>query len=207
MRRPPPSRSRLLAPLVYLAALVLLLEEWFWHTGMRIAGRVARWPPFRALEERISRLSPVPALCLFVVPGLLLFPVKILALLAIAHGHAAAGIATIVAAKLGGAAVVARVYVLTLPSLRSLAWFARAHDWFIATRDRLVGRLRASRTYHRVRRLANGMRQSARRLLRRLRPAVPFGSRRASPSARILRRFVALWRARRRRQSSRTETR
>jgi hypothetical protein len=58
-----------------------------------------------------------------------------------------------------------------------------------------------------VRRLANGMRQSARRLLRRLRPAVPFGSRRASPSARILRRFVALWRARRRRQSSRTETR
>jgi hypothetical protein len=51
------------------------------------------------------------------------------------------------------------------------------------------------------------MRQSARRLLRRLRPAVPFGSRRASPSARILRRFVALWRARRRRQSSRTETR
>jgi hypothetical protein len=207
MRRTPPSRSRLLAPLVYLAALVLLLEEWFWHVGTRIAGRIGQWPPLKRLEERICRLGPYPALCLFVVPGLLLVPVKVLALLAIAHGHAASGIATIVAAKLGGAAVVARVYVLTLPALRSLAWFARAHDWFIAIRDRLVGRLRASRTYHRTRRLVNGMRLSTRRLLRRLRPRVPFGSRRASPWARILRRFVAMWRARRRRQSTRTETR
>jgi hypothetical protein len=207
MRRTPPSRSRLLAPLVYLAALVLLLEEWFWHVGMRIAGRIGAWPPLKAVESRISRLAPYPALCLFVVPGLLLVPVKILALLAIAHGHALSGIATIVAAKLGGAAVVARVYVLTLPSLRRLAWFACAHDWFIAVRDRLVGRLRASRAYHRTRRVVNGMRLSARRLLRRLRPSVPFGSRRASPWTRILRRYVARWRARRRRPSTRTESR
>jgi hypothetical protein len=48
-----------------------------------------------------------------------------------------------------------------------------------------------------MRRLVHRIRHGARRLLRRLRPQVPFGSRRASPVSRILRRFVALWRARR----------
>jgi hypothetical protein len=189
----------LLAPLIYLAALVLLLEEWFWDAGMRLAADLNDWPPLKALEQRVARLRPYPALCLFVVPGLLLVPVKVLAVLAIAHGHAVSGIAVIVVAKLVGAAVVARVYVLTLPALRRLAWFARAHGWFLVTRDRLVGRLRASRAYHRTRHAANALRLSARRLLRRLRAK----SAHASRSARVLRRFVALWRARRR-HSTRT---
>jgi hypothetical protein len=189
MTRTPSSRSRLLAPLVYLAALVLLLEEWFWDAGARLAGRLAQWPPLRALEERIARLRPVPALCLFVLPGLLLFPLKLLALVAIARGHALAGIATIVLAKLGGAALVARIYVLTLPALRSMAWFARWHHWFVATRDDLVGRLRASSVWRRVRRLVDALRRRTRH---------------AGRSWRLLRRFGALWRARRR-QSTGTE--
>jgi hypothetical protein len=202
MRRTPPSRSRLLAPLLYVAALLLLLEEWFWDAGTRLSSRIAAWPALQGLERRIRRLRPYPALCVFVIPGLLLVPVKVMAVVAIAHGHAASGIATIVLAKLAGAAVVARVYVLTLPTLRQLAWFARAHNWFIATRDRLVGRLRASHTYHRTRRLLGALRRRAGRLLRRLRPSIRsrgrHASRRAGHTSRFLRRFVVLWRARRR---------
>jgi hypothetical protein len=186
---------------VYLAALLLLLEEWFWHAGVRLARRIAGWPPLLALEQRLARLRPYPALCVFVVPGLLLVPVKVLAVVAIAHGHPVTGIATIVVAKLLGAAVVARVYVLTLPALRRLAWFARAHHWFLVTRDRLVGRLRASHAYHRTRHTLNALRRSARRLLRSL----VSSSRHAGRLARTLRRFVALWRARR--NSTRTEHR
>ncbi|MFL6673470.1 MAG: hypothetical protein ACJ8LG_09280 [Massilia sp.] len=198
MTRTVPPRSPLLAPLVYLAALVLLLEEWFWEAGSLLASVIGRWPPLRALERRIAGLRPYPALCLFVLPGLLLLPLKVLALLAIAHGHALAGIAVIVLAKLGGAAVVARVYVLTLPALRSLAWFARWHSRFIAARDRLLGRLRASRSFRRARRAVHVLRHGTRRLLRRLRPPMPSGSRHSRPWARVLRRFVGLWRARRR---------
>jgi hypothetical protein len=205
MKRTPPSRNRLLAPLLYLAAALLLLEEWFWDAGMRISGAIQAWPPLLALEQRVARLRPYPALCVFVVPGLLLVPVKVLAVVAIAHGHAASGIATIVVAKLLGAAVVARVYVLTLPTLKRLAWFARAHRWFLATRDRLVGRLRATHAYHRTRHLVVGLRLSARRLLRRLGASISSGSRHASHTARFLRRFCALWRARRR--STRTDRR
>ncbi|TFW29515.1 hypothetical protein [Massilia horti] len=188
-----PSRSRLLAPLIQLAALVLLLEDWFWDLGARLAGVLERWAPLRALEERVSALPPYPALCLFVLPGLLLLPVKLLAVVAIARGHAMAGIATIVLAKVGGAAVVARVYVLTLPNLRRLGWFARLHNWFIAAKTSLISRLRASRGY-----------RQARWQMRKLRRKLRFGGRRAGYTSRILRRFVALWRARRR-KSTRTE--
>jgi hypothetical protein len=198
MTRFHPLRSWLLAPLVYLAALVLLLEEWFWDVGGRVASAIGAWPPLKALEERVRRLPPYVALAAFVLPGLLLIPVKVLALIAIAHGHAASGLATLVVAKLGGAAVVARLYVLTLPSLLALAWFARLHTWFMALKDRYIARLRASHLYRQARRLLDAARRGVRRLRRRLWPRTRPDSRQAGGSMRILRRFVARWRARRR---------
>jgi hypothetical protein len=200
MTRTIPTRNRLLAPLVYLAALVLLFEDWCWDVGGRIAGAIGAWPPLRALERRVRALPPYVALAVFVLPGLLLFPVKVLALVAIANGHPASGIATLVAAKIGGAAVVARLYVLTLPSLLALAWFARWHAWFFAAKERCFAYVRASRTFIHARRTA----QALRRLLRRAAQHAPFRSRHARRPARVLRRFIVLWRARRR-KSTQTE--
>ena len=204
MRRMKPtstSRHPLLAPLLYIAALLLLAEEWLWRAGSRLAGGIADWPPLAWLENAVRRLPPYPALLVFALPGLLLLPVKLLALLAIAHGHPLWGVATFVAAKLGGAVVVARLYVLTLPSLLALVWFARWHNRFIVFKDHLISRLRASPTYLQVRRSLSALRHSLRRRLRRLqrqlRPSVPFGSRHATRSARAFRRFVSLWRRRR----------
>jgi len=201
------SRHPLLAPLLYLAALLLLLEEWLWQAGSRCVSGIAGWPPLAWLENAVRRLPPYPALLVFALPGLLLLPVKLLALLAIAHGHPMWGVATFVVAKLGGAAVVARLYVLTLPSLLALVWFARWHNRFIMFKDHAIARLRASPTYVRMRRSMSALRSALRRrlrLLRRhLRPSVPFGSRHATRSARAFRRFVALWR--RRRQSTESE--
>jgi hypothetical protein len=198
MTRPIPTRNRLLAPLVYLAALVLLFEDWCWDVGGRIAAAIGAWPPLRALEARLRRLPPYVALAVFVLPGLLLFPVKVLALVAIAHGHPASGIATLVVAKIGGAAVVARIYVLTLPSLLLLTWFARCHAWFFAAKERCFAYVRASRTFIHARRTAQVLRRLLRRAIRRLAPQTPSRSRHARRPARALRRFIALWRARRR---------
>lgn len=207
MRRAPPSRSRLLAPLAQLAALIVLAEAWTWQVGARIAAAFAAWPPLRRLEGRVRGLPPWAALTAFVLPGLLLLPVKLVALLAIAHGYALAGIAGFVAAKLGGAVVVARIYFLTLPTLLSVGWFARWHGGFMALKDRLLAALRASAFYRRVRRLADAWRHGARRLLRRLRRkgrAVPGD---AGHLIRVLRRFSAQWRARSRaRRQKKPET-
>jgi len=191
-------RTRLFAPLVHAAALVLLLEEWCWRVGLRLGARLARWPLLRWIEARVRVLPPYAALCVFMLPGLLLMPVKLLALVAIAKGHAASGITTIVVAKLGGAAVVARLYALTLPTLLAVGWFARCHGWFMGLKDSWIGRLRASRAYLQAGRALRSMKASLRRLLRRRRARTHFGSRHASHAVRVLRRFVVQWRARRR---------
>jgi hypothetical protein len=107
------------------------------------------------------------------------------------------GVSVFVAAKLGGAMIVARIYVLTLPSLLALAWFARWHNRFIMFKDQLIARLRASQAFSGMRRAVASLRRVLRRLRYQLRPSIPFGSRHATRSARALRRFVSLWRRRR----------
>jgi hypothetical protein len=191
-------RNRLLSPLVYLAALLLLLEDWLWDLGLRLVRLVVAWPPWKALERHIIALPPYAALAAFVLPAILLLPVKLLALFAIASGHPISGISVIILAKVGGAAVVARLYVLTKPTLLSLPWFARWHEKFMTFKDYWIGRLKATDAFRRVSMLSAMMRGAARAALARLRPKAGFGARHASRPARMLRRFIAIWRARRR---------
>lgn len=194
MRQTNRQRYLLVAPLIYLAALLLLIEEWFWHAGLRLGRLLVGWPPLKALEARIAALGPYPALCLFVLPALLLFPVKLLALVAIASGHVVSGICVIVLAKLGGAAALARIYLLTRPALLTLAWFARWHNAFMLLKERWLGRLRDTIAYRYTRMLMARLRWLGRDLVARLRGKRGRHSRR---HARIVRRLLAMWRARR----------
>jgi len=123
--------------LLTLAAIVLFIEEWGWRPLTALAARFARWPPLARLEARIAGVSPRFALALFLVPALLLFPIKLLALWLIHEGRAVLGIGVIVAAKLLGTALVGRLFVLTERQLMQFAWFARAMNWWIATKQRL----------------------------------------------------------------------
>jgi len=154
---------RLLSPVRGLfhwtVALLILFEEWGWEPLARALGRLAQWPPVQALEARISRLPSYAALAVFVLPGLLLLPVKLLAVAAIAHGHALAGLLVIVAAKLLGTAVVARLYLLTQPALLQLAWFRRWHGRWIAWKTALLLRVRASVPWRVARVLRRQVRQ------------------------------------------------
>ena len=142
----------MLAPLVYAAAILLLLEDWLWDVTARALAWFATWPPLRALENAIARLSPYWALATFILPALLLFPVKIMALLALSHGHAWLGLAILASAKIGGAALTARLYLLTRPALMSLPWFARWLSAFISFKNRLIARLHATHAWHTLQR-------------------------------------------------------
>lgn len=148
----------LFAPLVYLAALLLLLEDWLWDIGMRVLRRLSAWPPLHRLEAWICSLGPHAALALFVLPALMLFPVKLLALWAMTHGHALLGLLVIVLAKLAGAAAVARIFLLTRPVLLTIVWFARLLHWFLALKERWIARLRATAAWRQVSALAQALR-------------------------------------------------
>ena len=104
--------------LLAIAALILFIEEFGWRPLAAWLGRLARWGPIRRLEERIVRLPARLALALFLVPALLLFPLKVAALGLIQAGHAAAGLAVIVGAKVLGTGLVGRLFILLEPQLR-----------------------------------------------------------------------------------------
>lgn len=151
-------RHRLLAPLVYLVALLLIFEEWLWQATQAVLARIPDWPVLLRLQRWIERLSPYAALAIFLAPTLLLLPVKVLALLSIAHGHPSLGLVIVLSAKVAGTALVARIYALTKRSLLSLDWFQRYHDRLLAWKDRLTAQLHATAGWQRIQRLLRALR-------------------------------------------------
>lgn len=127
-----------------LLALLILFEEWGWEPLRRALTRLARWPPLAWLERRIAALPPYGALAVFLLPTLLLLPVKLAALWLIGIGRAGLGLAVIVLAKLVGTALLARLFQLTQPALMRLAWFALWYGRWTAWKEALVARVRAS---------------------------------------------------------------
>ncbi|MFM2120185.1 MAG: hypothetical protein RL722_1653, partial [Pseudomonadota bacterium] len=127
-----------------LLALVLLFEEWGWGPLQRAMAWLGRLPVLRQIEAWIARLPPYGALALFLLPSVSLLPIKLLALWLIGQGHAGLGLSVIVAAKLAGTAILARLFALTQPALMRLAWFARLFTRWMAFKDALLARARAS---------------------------------------------------------------
>jgi hypothetical protein len=127
-----------------IIALLILFEEWGWVPLQRAAAVVARLPPLAWAERRIAALPPWPALSVFVLPTLALLPVKLAALWLIGRGHAGLGLAVIIAAKLVGTAVVARLFALTQPALMQLAWFASLYSRWTNWKQALLVQVRAS---------------------------------------------------------------
>ncbi|MBX3500916.1 MAG: hypothetical protein KF889_15855 [Alphaproteobacteria bacterium] len=137
-------------PLVLIAAALILLEETLIKWAQRLMARLAALPLVAALEQRARRLPPYPAMILFLVPGAVLFPVKLAALWLLASGHVVWGTIIIVAGKLAGTAIGARIYLILRPTLVSLNWFARAEAWVFGWRDRIYARVRAMPAWQRA---------------------------------------------------------
>jgi hypothetical protein len=125
-------------------ALIVLFYDWGWETLSHVFDWLARRPLWRAMENAIRRLPPWGAMLLFAVPTLLLFPIKLAALWLIAQGQHVIGVLVIVAAKLVGTAVVARLFSVTQPALLRVRWFAALYHWFIPWKDLWFDAIRAS---------------------------------------------------------------
>jgi hypothetical protein len=119
---------RLLKPLWIFLALVFVFEAWLWsHLQPVVAWIVARIP-LRAVKEwivaQIEKLSPAATLVVFVIPPIILFPIKVAALWFLAHDQWLLAVAMLVLAKLAGVGVAAFIFDATKPKLMQMAWFA-----------------------------------------------------------------------------------
>lgn len=149
-----------------LAVVVVLIEEFGWRPLSAWLARIAQWPPLHWLEEQIRRLPARWALGLFLVPAVMLFPLKLAALGLIHRGHAASGLALILGAKVLGTAVVGRLFVLLEPQLMQFAWFVRLLDWWHSTKRKVNLALRASTLWRGFRSIRRRWRAWVRRTAR-----------------------------------------
>ena len=181
-----PLKSLVTGPLMALAALLMFVEEVWWEGAKRLMAAFGRLPLIRNLEAWIGRLPPYGAAALFVLPGLMLLPVKISALWLMAQGHAILGLQVIVAAKLAGTVLVARIFVLTKPQLMNLTWFATAYFVITKWRNTLYGWVESTATWRALQALRARLRTWIANLARHWKPG------------RIGRRFRAIQRRHRR---------
>jgi hypothetical protein len=152
---------RLLRPLWILLALVFLFEAWLWeHLRPIVAWVVARiaWARLKARAAAwIEHLPPYATLLVFLVPVVLLFPIKLIGLWLLAHGSWLGAMATLGLAKVVSMGVTAFIFDVTRPKLLQLPWFRWLYDHVMLWLDKahaLVDPIKAELRAFAARRLA-----------------------------------------------------
>ena len=118
---------RALKPLWILLALAFLFEAWLWKHLTAFAHAVIDYLPWRAFKERFAKfvdgLSPYATLPVFILPFILLLPLKFLEVYLIVRHRWVAAIVVLVLAKLLGLGITAFIFEVTKPKLMQLGWF------------------------------------------------------------------------------------
>lgn len=171
----------LLRPVWVLLAIVFLIEAFLWDHLEPVVARLVAAIPLSALKQwlanRIEALSPAMTLIVFVVPLLLLFPLKVVGLWLLAHRCWTSALSTLLIAKLAGVGVSAFVFDVTREKLLEMEWFERLYEAVLAMRaschamvapvkEKIVNVLRGggsparSRTLRRISRLRKSMHEA-----------------------------------------------
>ena len=156
-------------PLLVLLAIIFLIEAWLWRHLEPVVEWIVARIPLRELKARlgawIETIPPPVALLVLVIPGALLFPLKILTIWLIAYQHFLSACLVFAFAKLTGLGITAFVFEATRPKLLQMAWFRWLYGHiliWLAYAHELVDPIKL-----RIRRLMNLMRpQRASRALR-----------------------------------------
>ena len=176
-------RRSLASSLLFVAALVLLFEEWFWDKSTAVAKRLGRLPLLSDLESWIRHRERWGSLALFAAPVLVIYPFKALALYAMAHGYVIGGMVAFILAKLVATALFARLYQLTEHAIIQFHWVRRTRAAFLRVRAFIHAWLDAQPAYRRARVM---LRQQSQRIKHRYRVAYRLQRRRRGMIMRAL---------------------
>ncbi len=165
-------RGPLITALNIIAALIVLFEEWGWRPLSELIARLAKYAPIAALERWIAGLPPYPALLIIALPTTLLLPLKFVAVWLLANGYFATATLLFFGAKVASTALIARLFILTKPSLMRIPWVARAYNWFIPWKDAVFAQIRSSWVWRYGRMLKRRIKLRIRQAWIRLEPRV-----------------------------------
>ena len=121
--------KRILKPLIFVVAAVYFLVD---AMVLTLARPIARWLArhwvFDRLRTWIVSLRPYPTLALFMVPVLILEPVKPVAAYLTATGHIAGGVTILLVGELLKLVLIERLFCISRDKLMSIAAFAWCYD-------------------------------------------------------------------------------
>src|SRR5438270_4479559 len=131
---------RLLKPLWILLAVFFLVEAWLWdHLRPLVAAvvNVIAWDKLKArLAKLVEWLPAWAVLIVFVIPFVVLLPLKFLEVYLLVRRQWIAAILVLVLAKLVGLGVTAFIFDVTKPKLLQMDWFRRAYELVLHWLDR-----------------------------------------------------------------------
>jgi hypothetical protein len=122
----------------FLVAAIFLIEAWLWD----YAGGFLRWLvallPLDAFKAALARwidclYAPV-ALILFIVPVIVLEPLKVVAIWLIGHRHVILGILTFGFAEVFTVGIIAFLFDAMRGKLLSMHWFLKLYEWVLWVR-------------------------------------------------------------------------
>ncbi|CCE01817.1 hypothetical protein [Bradyrhizobium sp. STM 3809] len=131
---------RLLQPFWILLAIIFLIEAWLWDHLEPIVARIVAAIPLRSLKHwlaaRIETLSPALTLLVFIVPFVLLFPLKLVGMWLLMHHQWKLALLTIVFGKMVGVGITAFIFDVTRHKLLQMGWFAWLYESVLTLRRR-----------------------------------------------------------------------
>ena len=131
-------RRNWLRPVWVLLAIVFLVEAWLWDHLEPVVERFIDYFPLRRLKARLRRLiealPPWAVLFVFIIPFLLMLPLKFLQVYFLATGNWLGAIGVLIFVKLFGLGVTAFIFDVTRRKLLLMPWFRKMYEWFLRAR-------------------------------------------------------------------------
>ncbi|MGY3448902.1 hypothetical protein ACVILH_001244 [Bradyrhizobium sp. USDA 4353] len=129
---------RLLQPFWVLLAIIFLIEAWLWDHLEPIVARIVAAIPLRHVKHwlaaRIETLSPPLTLVVFLVPVVLLFPLKLVGMWLLMHHQWKLALVTIIFGKMVGVGITAFIFDVTRAKLLQMGWFAWLYEAVLTLR-------------------------------------------------------------------------
>jgi hypothetical protein len=152
--------SRIFKPFVFLiAAIYFLVDAVFFTLFKPVFRRLADCWVFEGLRAWIVSLRPYPTLALFIIPVILLEPVKPVAAYLTATGHIVGGLMVLIVGELLKLLLIERLFSVSrdkLMSIPAFAWcyhsFCRGQDWVASLQAWQLMRRWSSNAKHAVQR-------------------------------------------------------
>lgn len=156
---------RLTTPVVVAVALLYFIIDALFLSLLRpVVTRLARLPVFGRIAAWVARLGPYPTLALFLVPIVILEPVKPVGFYLIGTGHMVHGALVIAIGELLKITLVERLFHLSRHKLMSIPAFAWVYGFVVGW----LARLRALPAWQAVLRRVNRIKALTRRLTHRI---------------------------------------